>query len=152
MSPSIGRKQAALSGAAPQAARRVRHDRRDAVTQARRPGLEAYLAQSGAIIDRMLEMDTVGGGKDFIKHSDWFAFHPATVAIDELHSGDFIVNPLVDPPLSLELFVLERNSEVPPPEAITFVEELQRQTLAALDAIDALLNGIGESDKGHAPR
>ena len=31
--------------------------------QARRPGLEAYLAQSGAIIDRMLEMDTVGGGR-----------------------------------------------------------------------------------------
>jgi len=114
-------------------------------TQARRPGLDAYLAQSGAIIDRVLEMDTFGGGKDFIKHSDWFAFHPATVAISELHSDDFIVNSLIDPPLSLELFVLERNREVPPPEAITFVEELRRQTLAALDSIDALLNGIGKS-------
>ena len=93
----------------------------------------------------MLEKDTFGGGKDFIKHSDWFAFHPATVAISELHSADFIVNSLIDPPLSLELFVLERNREVPPPEAITFVEELRRQTLATLDSIDALLNGIGKS-------
>ena len=120
-------------------------------TQARRPGLDAYLAQSGAIIDRVLEMDTVGGGKDFIKNSDWFAFHPATVAISELHSGDFIVNSLIDPPLSLELFVLERNREEPPPEAITFVEELQRQTLSALDSIDALLKGICESGEGQAP-
>jgi DNA-binding transcriptional LysR family regulator len=121
-------------------------------TQARRPGLDAYLARSGAIIDRMLEMDTVGGGKDFIKNSDWFAFHPATVAISELHSSDFIVNSLIDPPLSLELFVLERNREEPPPEAITFVEELQRQTLSALDSIDALLKGICESGEGQAPR
>ena len=120
--------------------------------QARRPGLEAYLAQSGAIIDRMLEMDTVGGGKDFIKDSDWFAFHPATVAISELHSGNFNVNPLVDPPLSLDLFVLERNRDEPPPEAIIFVEELRRQTLAALDSIDALLSGFGESGEGLAPR
>jgi len=118
--------------------------------QARRPGLEAYLAQSGAIIDRMLEMDTVGGGKDFIKDSDWFAFHPATVAISELHSGNFNINPLVDPPLSLDLFVLERNRDEPPPEAITFVEELRRQTLAALDSIDALLSGFGESGEGQA--
>ena len=41
--------------------------------------------------------------------------------------------------------MLERNREVPPPEAITFVEELRRQTLAALDSIDALLNDIGKS-------
>jgi DNA-binding transcriptional LysR family regulator len=121
-------------------------------THGRRPALEAYLAKSGVIIDRMLEMDTGGGGKDFIKHSDWFMFHPATVAISEMHSGDFIVNPLVDPPLSLDLFVLERNREVPPPEAIVFVEELQRQTLAALDTIDALLNGIRVSGQEQASR
>ena len=120
-------------------------------TQARRAGLDVYLAQAGAIIDRMLEMDTGGGGKDFIQHSDWFAIHPATVAIAELQTDGFIVNPL-DPPLSLEMFVLERNSEVPPPEAIAFVEELRRQTLAALDSINALLNGIGESGEGQAPR
>jgi LysR family transcriptional regulator, nitrogen assimilation regulatory protein len=120
--------------------------------QARRAGLDAYLAQAGAIIDRLLEMDTALGATDFIQHSDWFAIHPAAVAISELQSGDFIVNPLVDPPLSLELFVLERNSEVPPPEAIAFVDELRRQTLGALDAIDALLSGIGESGEGQTPR
>jgi DNA-binding transcriptional LysR family regulator len=120
--------------------------------QARRAGLDAYLAEAGAIIDRMLEMDTALGAMDFIQHSDWFSIHPAAVAISELQAGDFIVNPLVDPPLSLELFVLERSSEVPPPEAAAFVEELRRQTLAALDAIDALLNGIGESGELQAPR
>jgi len=48
------------------------------------------------------------------------------------------------------LFVLERNRDEPPPEAITFVEELRRQTLAALDSIDALLSGFGESGEGQA--
>ena len=107
--------------------------------QARRKGLDHYLSLSGADIERVLEIDSALGGSDLIRHSDWFGIHPASVAINEMQSEGFIVSPLSDPPLHLDLFVLERKSDTISPEATAFIDELRLQTNNAILITQSLL-------------
>jgi DNA-binding transcriptional LysR family regulator len=107
--------------------------------QARRKGLDHYLSLAGADIERVLEIDSALGGSDLIRHSDWFGIHPASVAITEMQSEGFIVSPLMDPPLNLDLFVLERKSDTISPEATAFIDELRLQTNNAILITQSLL-------------
>lgn len=106
--------------------------------QARRATLDAYLAESGAIVERLLEIDTGLGALDFVRNSDWHAIHPAVVMLPEIGKGGFIVNPLIEPPLKLDLFQIERASEQVSPEATAFLQELERHTKDAITAVERL--------------
>lgn len=107
--------------------------------QARRATLEEYLDQSGAIIERKLEIDTALGAIDFIQHSDWHSIHPSVATLPELRDANFIINPLTDPPLMLELFHVERASDVLSPQATAFAEELSAQLQLALATVAEIL-------------
>lgn len=107
--------------------------------QARRKELDHYLSLSGVKIERILEIDSALGGFDLIRHSDWFGIHPASVAITEMQSEGFIVSPLMEPPLNLDLFVLERKSDTISPEATAFLNELLLQTNTAILITQSLL-------------
>jgi len=96
--------------------------------QARRATLDAYLVTVGAVIERKLELDTTLGALDFVAQSDWLSIHPGIMMLREMDHGDFIVNPLVDPPLTLDLFRIERASEPLSPAALAFLQVLEQQT------------------------
>lgn len=96
--------------------------------QARRATLDAYLATVGAVIDRKLELDSSLGAFDFVAESDWFSIHPGIMMLREMDRGDFIVNPLVAPPLTLDLFRIERASEPLSPAGLAFLQVLEEQT------------------------
>jgi len=96
--------------------------------QARRATLDRYLATVGAVIERKLELDTTLGAFDFVAQSDWLSIHPGVMMLREMDHGDFIVNPLTDPPLTLDLFRIERASEPLSPAALGFLQVLEQQT------------------------
>lgn len=98
--------------------------------QARRETLDVYLAAVGAVIERKLELDTSLGALDFVAQSDWLSIHPGIMMLREMDQRDFIVNPLVDPPLTLDLFRIERSSEPLSPAALAFLQVLEQQTSA----------------------
>jgi LysR family transcriptional regulator, nitrogen assimilation regulatory protein len=107
--------------------------------QARRVALDAYLASVGATVERKLEIDTSLGALDFVAQSDWLSIHPGIMMLREMDRGDFIVCPLVQPSLHLELFRIERASEPLSPAAVAFLQALERQTLEMTRQADALL-------------
>ena len=56
-----------------------------------------------------------------------------------MQSEGFIVSPLMDPPLHLDLFVLERKCDTISPEATAFIDELRLQTNNAILITQSLL-------------
>jgi len=108
--------------------------------QARRATLDNYLATAGATVERKLELDTSLGAFDFVAQSDWLSIHPAIMMPREMDRGDFVVNPLADPPLTLDLFRIERASEPLSPEALAFLQVLEQQTSMMAAQAEALVS------------
>jgi DNA-binding transcriptional LysR family regulator len=96
--------------------------------QARRATLDAYLTTVGAVIERKLELDTTLGALDFVAQSDWLSIHPGIMMLREMDRGDYIINPLVAPSLTLDLFRIERASEPLSPAGLAFLQVLEEQT------------------------
>lgn len=107
--------------------------------QTRRAALDSYLAAVGAEVERKLELDTTLGAIDFIASSDWMLIRPAIMTLHDLDRHLFLINPLVDPPLMLDLFRIERASEPLSPAARAFLEVLGQQTSIMADNADALI-------------
>lgn len=96
--------------------------------QPRRQYLETYLAASGASVVDRIEIDSSLGADDFIAQTDWVCCHPGISMMREYEDGRLIVNPLVDPPLMLDLFRIERARDPMAPAVAAFMEILQAET------------------------
>jgi LysR family nitrogen assimilation transcriptional regulator len=72
----------------------------------RRMTLETYCATVGAELERVLEMDAMFATLDFVARSDWVTILPAIMMGAELGPA-YVVNPIVDPPLLLDLVLIE---------------------------------------------
>ncbi|HYF16781.1 MAG TPA: LysR family transcriptional regulator [Ramlibacter sp.] len=107
--------------------------------QARRRALDAYLAQVGAVVERKLEIDSSLGALDFLAQSDWLSIHPGIMMLREMDRGDFVVSPLVEPPLTLDLFRIERASEPLSPGAMAFLQALEAQAAQMTGEAERLL-------------
>ena len=107
--------------------------------QARRSALDDYLVKSNAVVERKLELDTTLGALDFVAQSDWLSIHPGIMMQRDMNDKDFIVNPLADPPLTLDLFRIERASEPLSPAARAFLEVLDRHTSAMVAQVNAFV-------------
>lgn len=107
--------------------------------QSRRASLDAYLEAAGAQVERKLELDTTLGSMDLVAQSDWMSIHPAITILREMDRADFIVSPLADPPLTLDLFRIERATEPLSPAAQAFLGALKQQTDAMVAQANALV-------------
>ena len=120
------------------------------MAQKRRVTLEAYLVSVGAIVDKRLEIDTALGALDFIAQSDWVGIHPGITMLRELSKRDLIVAPLIDPPLAVDLFRMERAREPLSAVVRSFLEVLQCQAVSMAHQAEgfarcrAVLDGAGE--------
>ena len=118
--------------------------------QKRRDVLETYLSSVGAVIERRLEIDTALGVLDFVAQSEWVTIHPGITMLRELSSGDFIIAPLTNPPLSVDLFRIERARESLSPVVHAFLKILQNQAVSmALDAERFVARGVRTGQRKH---
>jgi LysR family nitrogen assimilation transcriptional regulator len=95
---------------------------------ARRVSLEAYFAANGVHVERLLELDAMFGTLDFVATSDWVTVLPGVMMTTDMQGGRFTVNPLADPPLALDLVLIESSSHLMSPAAEAFLNVLQAET------------------------
>jgi DNA-binding transcriptional LysR family regulator len=95
----------------------------------RRRSLETYFASNGVRVERLLELDAMMGTLDFVASGDWVTVLPGIMMARDFESRRFVVNPLVDPPLSLDLAVIEPARKALSPAADAFLEALTREAL-----------------------
>jgi LysR family nitrogen assimilation transcriptional regulator len=65
----------------------------------RRRNLETYFHTHGVEVDAMLEMDAMIGTLELVACSDWVTVLPSLISVNDLATGDIVVNPLADPPI-----------------------------------------------------
>ena len=73
----------------------------------RRRNLETYFHTHGVEVDAMLEMDAMIGTLEFVSRSDWVTVLPSLICVNDIATGDIVVNPLADPPLHAEFVLIQ---------------------------------------------
>lgn len=91
----------------------------------RRRAIDAYCASGGIAVGHIQELDTVLGTLDFVARSDWMTILPAIVMAREQRR--LSVNPIMDPPLMLDLALIEPARCRPPAHATHFVGLLRAE-------------------------
>jgi DNA-binding transcriptional LysR family regulator len=88
----------------------------------RRQMLESYFAANNVVPQSVIELDAMMGTLDFVEHSDWVTILPGIMIAAELKHPRFVVNPIADPALSLDLVAIEPARKVMTPAARAFFE------------------------------
>lgn len=76
-------------------------------TNTRRKLIETYCGANGVEITRLIEMDAMLGTLDFVSRSDWLTILPGIMMALDDPAGRLKVSPLIDPPMSLDLALIE---------------------------------------------
>jgi LysR family nitrogen assimilation transcriptional regulator len=92
----------------------------------RRGTVETYCATVGAEVIRIIELDTMFGTLDFVARGEWVTILPALM-MDAGATEGFIVNPLADPPLTLDLVLIEPARRSLAPAAALFLGMLEEE-------------------------
>lgn len=106
--------------------------------QVRRKHLEHYLAATGTRVAERMEIDSSLAAIDFVSQTDWVSVHPGIAMMREVESGTLVINPIVDPGLSLDLFRIERARKPLTAPANAFLSMLKSGTDALSTAAERL--------------
>jgi LysR family transcriptional regulator, nitrogen assimilation regulatory protein len=98
----------------------------------RRTTIETYCASNGVQIEQMVELDAMLATLDLVARSDWVTVLPGIMMALDTGAPPLKVNPLADPPLSLDLVMIEPSRRS--------MSEVARAFLAALEAESQRLN------------
>jgi LysR family tcuABC transcriptional regulator len=93
----------------------------------RRRNLETYFQTNGVEIDAMLEMDAMIGTLEFVSRSDWVTVLPSLISVNDLTTGDIIVNPLADPPMHAEFVLIQPARRTLSAQARLFLERFEAE-------------------------
>ncbi len=116
------------------------------VRNTRRSGLDTYMASNDVRLERTMELDAMMGTLDMVARSDWVAVLPSIMMAEELlegHGSRFAITPIVDPPMTLDLAIVERARHALPAPAAAFLEMLETDTRALNDRLRAALRAVG---------
>lgn len=94
----------------------------------RRKTLESYFAANGVEVARTLQLDAMLGTLDLVARTDWVAVVPGVMMATDLAEGAFCVRRLADPPLALDLVLIEATQRPPEPAAAAFLDVLEEET------------------------
>ena len=94
----------------------------------RRQTLITYFAANGVEIERTIELDAMMGTLDTVAGSDWVTVLPGVMMAAEVERASFTVNPILDPPLDLDLVVIEPARRAMSPPAAAFFQALELET------------------------
>lgn len=78
-------------------------------------------------VGRILEMDSVHGMIDFVSNSSWATILPLTAVACDLESERLCINPIAEPYLEADLYLINLKRHPLPALAQLFVQELQQQ-------------------------
>lgn len=78
-------------------------------------------------VGRILEMDSVYGMIDFVAHSKWATILPLVAVACDVGSKRLCINPIIDPYLEADLYLINLKRHPLAATAQLFVNELQRQ-------------------------
>ena len=81
-------------------------------------------------VGRILEMDTVHGMIDFVAHSKWATILPLAAVACDLDSDRLCINPIIEPYLEADLYLINLTQQPLAATAQLFVQELRRQAEA----------------------
>jgi DNA-binding transcriptional LysR family regulator len=98
---------------------------------ARRWNLETYWSSNGVSIERLLELDAMLGTLDFVASTDWVTILPGLMMAQDAASPEarsLVVNPLADPPLGLDLVLIEPARRPLSAAAEAFLDVLDEET------------------------
>jgi DNA-binding transcriptional LysR family regulator len=93
----------------------------------RRRNLDTYFQTHGVAIDAMLEMDAMIGTLEFVARSDWVTVLPSLISVNDITSGDIVVNPLADPPLHAEFVLIQPARRTLTAQARLFLERFEAE-------------------------
>lgn len=95
---------------------------------ARRQSIEGYLTSQGIRPERIVELDAMLGTLDLVASHGWLTILPGVMMADERDPRPFTVSPLGDPPLRLQLSLIEPARASLRPEADAFLATLREET------------------------
>jgi DNA-binding transcriptional LysR family regulator len=93
----------------------------------RRQSIETYFSANGVSIDRLIELDAMLGTLDLVGRSDWVAVLPGIMMASEQEPDTLTINPLADPPLTLDLMLIEPARRTLSPLAAAFLDILETE-------------------------
>ena len=86
--------------------------------------LKTYFQTNGVEIARTLELDAMMGTLDLVVRSDWVAILPGLMVATDIEGGSLRINPIVDPPMFLDLVSIEPSRRALSPSAAAFHKSL----------------------------
>jgi LysR family tcuABC transcriptional regulator len=88
----------------------------------RRRNIEIYFQTHQVEIAAMIEMDAMIGTLEFVARSDWVAILSGLICVNDLATGERVINPIVDPPLFAEFVVISPARRTLSTQARLFLE------------------------------
>jgi DNA-binding transcriptional LysR family regulator len=104
----------------------------------RRRLIETYLASNGVAVERLLELDAMLGTLDFVARTDWVTILPSLMMASEMRARLFTVNPIVSPPFTLDLVLIEPSRRPMSPAVQAFLQMLEEESSRINQAWESL--------------
>ncbi len=82
-------------------------------------------------VGRILEMDSVHGMIDFVCNANWATILPLTAVLCDVGSERVCINPIIEPYLEADLYLINLRQHPLTAAARLFVEALREQSTAA---------------------
>ena len=120
----------------------------------RRRNLETYFQTNGVEVDAMLEMDAMIGTLEFVSRSDWVTVLPSLISVNDLATGDIVVNPLADPAMHAEFVVIQPARRTLSAQARLFLERFEAEVAHIHAVWDTAIAGAqgGKASRGRKER
>ena len=90
-------------------------------------------------IKRMIELDTVTGMIEFVRRSDWVTILPLAAVVADLNSDQLRVNPIIEPAIITDLYLIHLQQTPLSRTAKAFVVALKAKMDAVSDIWAAAL-------------
>ena len=88
------------------------------------------------------------GTLEFVARSDWVTVLPSLISVNDLATGDIVVNPLADPPMHAEFVLIQPARRTLSAPARLFLERFEAEVAHIHAVWDA---AIAASERGKAP-
>ena len=73
--------------------------------------LERHIRVGDISVARLLEMDGLFAALEFIHNSDWSGILPVSTVLGDMTSGKFVVNPIVEPVMMIEYYLIHQSQK-----------------------------------------
>jgi LysR family nitrogen assimilation transcriptional regulator len=111
----------------------------------RRRNLETYFQTHGVEVAALLEMDAMIGTLEFVARSDWVTVLPSLISVNDIGTGDLVVNPIVGPLLHAEFVVIQPTRRTLSMPARLFLERFEAEVAHIHGIWDKALAGTAAS-------